>query len=116
MMSDYMGQSPHGGYRITHHELCFEDCGHWDCMGCCYCPDEYDVATVEILTATQNMEWLAWWFSDQIAQARKQGQQDEQQRIKDALSDAMRPWWGLPPYQAVAEAFAALGGTEKSKR
>ena len=69
----YEGQAPHGGVKITHHELCFEDCGHWDCMGCCYCPEESDVATVEALTATKDQEWLAIWFSDQIAAAEQAG-------------------------------------------
>jgi len=72
-MSDYVGQPPHGGVKITHHELCLGDCGHWDCMGCCYCPEESDVEVVETLTATKDAEWLAWWFSDQIEQAELRG-------------------------------------------
>ena len=81
-MSDYVGQPPHGGHKITHHELCFEDCAHWDCMGCCNCPDEHDVAIVETLTATTDQEWLACWFADQIAQARQAGR--DEQREADA--------------------------------
>lgn len=68
-MSNYAGRPPHGGAKITHHELCLGDCGHWDCMGCCYCPEDYDVECVKRMTATTDVGWLGWWFSDQIAQA-----------------------------------------------
>jgi len=70
-MSDYVGQPPHGGYKITHHELCLGDCGHWDCMGCCGCPpDDIDVELVATLTSDEwPREWIADWFSEQIAKA-----------------------------------------------
>jgi hypothetical protein len=35
--------------------------------------------------------------------AYRAGQRDTLTAVRDALSEAMRPWWGLAPYQAVSE-------------
>ena len=78
-MSDYIGQPPHGGNTITHHPECFEDCGHWDCMGCCYCPDEHDAAVVADLRAGEG--WLGQWFLGEMARVRADERAKARQRV-----------------------------------
>lgn len=107
-MSDYVGQPPHGGYKITHHELCFEDCGHWDCMGCCYCPDEDDVATVEIMLATKEQSWLAMWFADQTQQAEQRGRQE---RLRELHQQPCRHY--ADGVQAARDAVAGLNAEHR---
>lgn len=86
-MSDYAGQPPHGGGQIAHHALCFGDCGHWDCLGCCGCPsDQSDIDTVAMLTEDGSREWLAEWFCGEVADARR----DERERIVRIIRDYYR--------------------------
>lgn len=64
---------PHGGYKIVHSKYCFEDCGHWDCMGCCYCPsEEYEEKSVDdFLAGTWEYDWLQDWHRGYVIECEK---------------------------------------------
>jgi hypothetical protein len=85
----YCGQPPHGGYPLTHHELCLGDCGHWDCLGCCGCPsDDADIDMVESLQDQGfGHEWISDWYADQIRKAEQRGRDTERQRVREGVLD-----------------------------